>query len=341
MIKVRVVKPGTRITKWTFIHIDPRDEDAVVGAMGNFVNFMQGMGVAIESRSIVPNGVSASTRGNLVGNLRQAFAKLKQQDPQFVFIVLPRQDTQIYNVVKSLGDVEFGYHTVCVVRKNLLKDRNEQFFANVALKVNLKMGGANHKLRDDVSIIKNGKTMVVGYDVTHPTNLSGNTDNLPSLVGIVASVDKDLGQWPATAWAQAGRVEMLDENLETKFVERLRLWQKHNQNRLPENIVIFRDGVSEGQFSQVLDKELPHIRAACKSTYPANNQPKISIIVSVKRHQTRFYPTDKDHMTNSRNISNGTVVDRGVTQANIWDFFLTAHQALQGKSYTSAQCSEL
>lgn len=332
MIKVRVVRPGRKITKWTFVHIDPRDDEIVVDSMSKWVTFMQGMGIAIESRPLHQNGIKVSTRGQFLHNLRQEFDKLKAHNPEFIFVVLPRQDTAIYNVVKTLGDVEFGYPTVCVVRKNFTKERGQdQFFANVALKVNLKMGGVNHKLRDDVSIIKDGKTMVVGYDVTHPTNLSGNAENLPSLVGLVASVDKALGQWPAAAWAQAGRVEMLSEALEAKFVERLRLWQKFNQNRLPENIIIFRDGVSEGQFSQVLDKELPFIRGACKSTYPANKSPKISIIVSVKRHQTRFYPTDKAHMTNSRNIMNGTVVDRGVTQAHIWDFFLTAHQALQGE----------
>ncbi|RYP84879.1 hypothetical protein DL769_001073 [Monosporascus sp. CRB-8-3] len=331
MRNVRVVKSGRKITKWSFIHIDPRDEDEVVNVMGKWVAFMQSMGVAIESRSLNAKGINVSTRGQFINNLRQAFQGLKAQNPEFVFVVLPRQDTPIYNVVKTLGDVEFGYPTVCVVRKNLIKNGGSpQYFANVALKVNLKMGGTNHKLGDDVSIIKDGKTMVVGYDVTHPTNLSGNAENLPSLVGLVASIDKDLGQWPASAWAQAGRVEMLDKNLENAFVERLRLWQRHNQNRLPENIIIFRDGVSEGQFEQVLKKELPYMRAACKSTYPANASPKISLVVSVKRHQTRFYPTDKNHMTNSRNITNGTVVDRGVTQAHIWDFFLTAHQALQG-----------
>ncbi|KAF3016720.1 hypothetical protein E8E14_000233 [Neopestalotiopsis sp. 37M] len=42
------------------------------------------------------------------------------------------------------------------------------------------------------------------------------------------------------------------------------------------------------------------------------------------------YPTDPSNMTNSRNIKSGTVVDRGVTSARVWDFFLTAHTALQG-----------
>ncbi|KAI0864530.1 hypothetical protein F4860DRAFT_464511 [Xylaria cubensis] len=41
------------------------------------------------------------------------------------------------------------------------------------------------------------------------------------------------------------------------------------RKRLPENIIIFRDGVSEGQYEQVLEKELPLIRKACERVYPA------------------------------------------------------------------------
>ncbi|KAI0543366.1 ribonuclease H-like domain-containing protein [Xylaria curta] len=37
-------------------------------------------------------------------------------------------------------------------------------------------------------------------------------------------------------------------------------------------------------------------------------------------------------MNGSRNIRSGTVVDRGVTQATMWDFFLTAHKGIQGTS---------
>ena len=231
--------------------------------------------------------------------------------------------------MKRVADVDKGFHSVCVVRKSLEK-KQPQYFANVGLKVNLKAGGTNHRLRDSVPLLKEGKTMVVGYDVTHPTNLPAGSGNLPSLVGMVSSIDNDLGQWLPASWSQESRREMLDKALEQKFADRLRLWQKNNRGLLPDNLVIYRDGVSEGQFESVLTKELPHMRAACTGLYPGGRQPKISVIVSVKRHQTRFYPTDERHMTASRNIRSGTVVDRGVTLAKTWDFFLTAHQALQG-----------
>ncbi|KAK9444877.1 QDE2-like protein [Metarhizium brunneum] len=153
----------------------------------------------------------------------------------------------------------------------------------------------------------------------------------PSLVGLVASVDQDLAQWPAMAWEQKSKQEMLGSTLTDAFKSRLSLWRSNNKT-LPENIVIFCDGVSEGQFAQVVDQELPMIRDACRQTYPPGKQPKLSIIVSVKRHQTRFYPTNTEDMSRSGNVKNGTVVDRGITLAPYWDFFLTAHEALQGKA---------
>lgn len=334
MRSVRVVKPGRPISKFTYLTVHWGNAGDVSNPMQAFIAHMKTTGLNI--LATVPYKLPATAyipRGaNPKDILRPMFAKLSQDPPDMLFVVLPgkKTDEAIYKAIKCLGDVEFGIATQCVLQSNFIKG-NLQYFANVALKVNLKMGGVNHKLSNDVPLIKEGKTMVVGYDVTHPTNLGKKADGLPSLVGLVASVDQDLGQWPAAAWAQDSKQEMLDQQLlKEKFGERLNLWRKNNRNNLPENILIFRDGVSEGQFSQVLGLELPSIRAACNSLYPANRSPKITIVVSVKRHQTRFYPTDPDHMTGSRNIKNGTVVDRGVTQATVWDFFLTAHSALQG-----------
>ena len=214
-----------------------------------------------------------------------------------------------------------------------------QYFANVGLKINLKFGGLNHKLNSELPVIKEGKTMVVGYDVIHPTNLNVTKDEFPSQVGMVASVDSDLGQWPAISWNQKGGQEMLDTTLTEAFKSRLRRWQAVNKQQLPENILFFRDGVSEGQYSQVLTAELPLIRAACQNIYGSSKpQPKLTVVVSVKRHHVRFYPTAEAGRSSSGNTKSGTVVDRGVTLARYWDFFLTAHHALQGKKLRGRAC---
>ena len=338
MEKVKVVKPGQRIDRWFWILIDTwnianeRLNEVEAGVKG-WVDFMRlDQGIDIAENDLTCEHKVVVDRYSPAGAIREKFQEMKRHKPQFVFVVLPgrKTDSLIYNEVKKLGDREFGYASQNVLQQNLLKNKNNlQLWANLGLKVNMKMGGTNHKLDNEIPIVKQGDTMVVGYDVTHPTNLAGNTKNLPSLVGMVASIDKELGQWPGVAWKQAGRVEMLDETLTAHFKERIKLFEKHN-GRKPRNIIIFRDGVSEGQFEQVIKIELPRIRAACENLYDAQTRPKLALIVSVKRHQTRFYPTNPNDQLRSRNIMNGTVVDRGVTQATTWDFFLTAHKGLQG-----------
>ena len=60
--------------------------------------------------------------------------------------------------------------------------------------------------------------------------------------------------------------------------------------------------------------------------------PKITIVIVGKRHHTRFYPTDESHADRKHgcNPFPGTVVDRGITMQNGWDFYLQAHAALKG-----------
>lgn len=273
-------------------------------------------------------------------SLHAVFQAAQKNNLTFIlFVFAPKEDAQgAYAKIKSLGDCQYGIHTSCIVSSKFAgKPNSAQYFCNVLLKWNLKAGGINHKLSNDVALVKEGKTMVVGYDVTHPTNMpgggKGKDDKLPpSLVGVVSSVDKDLGQWPSIVWEQASKQEMLDDELIGAFKSRLSLWQGTGpqSKALPDNIIIYRDGVSEGQFSQVLEVELPKIREACRLKYPGGKLPKISIIVSVKRHQTRFYPAQQGKQSRTGNIESGTVVDRDVTQARYWDFYLTAHTALQG-----------
>ncbi|KAL2162145.1 hypothetical protein VTH06DRAFT_7930 [Thermothelomyces fergusii] len=341
MKEVKVCKSGRRIANWAFLIIGkarpPIDFGALKAAVGSFAQFLNNkMGVAMNTQPAPANGYQTAGTGE--EDLRNVFGAIAKQKPQpeLILVLLPDKDATTYKTVKKLGDVEFGIATVCVRQEMLTKQQGQLgYFANVGLKVNLKFGGVNHRVEDETGLVD--KTMFAGYDVTHPTNLrNAAAENAPSLVGLVASIDNSLSQWPAVTWENKSRVEQVGGKMDdgkfiAHFKDRIRLWQKNNGNRLPENIVIFRDGVSEGQFSMVIEKELPDIRQACRETYPPNANPRLALIVSVKRHQTRFYPTDRNHIhPRSKSPKEGTIVDRGVTNVRYWDFFLQAHASLQG-----------
>ena len=219
---------------------------------------------------------------------------------QILLVVLPNDNAQLYNKVKKLGDVKYGIQTVCVVGEGKKfyntdvdgaeRPRSISYNANVALKVNIKNGGTNHVLIDNqLGFISKGKTMMVGIDVTHPSPGSGVS--APSVAAMVASSDKNLAQWPAEIRVNPARQEKVD-TLSSMLQEHLMYWYRKHEE-YPEKLLIYRDGVSEGQYQMVLDEELPQLRAACKSVYGQKETPCITLIVVGKRHHTRFYQTDK------------------------------------------------
>jgi eukaryotic translation initiation factor 2C len=114
-------------------------------------------------------------------------------------------------------------------------------------------------------------------------------------------------------------VDMMTERLEYYKL------QPANKGMLPERVIIFRDGVSEGQFDLVLEKELPQIQDAFKRVYGSNPKPQLTICICGKRHHARFYPTDSN-ATNNGNTRPGTVVDKGVGDVYRFDFYLQARE---------------
>jgi hypothetical protein len=324
---------------WTYLWIsaqgsyDPwRDDLALKSSLDAFTSIL--IKVGVKASACVPGLHINVNPGNAEAEIDKAIHRFttnpEHPPPQLILVILPSLDNTIYNRVKYACDVKEGLLNVCVVGSKFAK-ANAQYHANVALKINLKLGGRNQFLDNSkLGILAEGKTMVVGLDVTHPS--PGSSSNAPSVASIVASVDQWLAQWPADLRIQPSRQEMVSD-LESLFKSRLRLWMARN-GVYPENILVYRDGVSEGQYNLVLEQELPSLRKACKELYsPTSTKegiPRITIIIVGKRHNTRFYPTKKEDADRSSNPQNGTVVDRGVTEARNWDFFLQAHTAIQG-----------
>ena len=102
------------------------------------------------------------------------------------------------------------------------------------------------------------------------------------------------------------------------FIGALEKWARNNSDKAPQNVLVYRDGVSEGQYDTVLRVELNAMKTGWeqfKRTRKLQHELKFSLIVCGKRHNTRFYPQSSDpKYTNTRtwNPKNGTVVDRYV-----------------------------
>lgn len=334
MQKIKFSKGVTVPTAWAMVYISTRIPSVTLKKVTE--------DFGAEARRLGINLSTTPTRGTCAPHAvrtGQFETIIKNKGISIVLVILDLQspDTQLYNAIKDVGDRRCGINTVCVLESKFARLRNGstdmQYAANVALKFNLKLQGHNQRLhRDNLGFVSDGKTMLVGIDVTHPS--PGSKEDAPSVAGSVASIDAFAVQFLPAIWIQERRKEQVD-GLEMMMTRHLNLWKKHNRMALPENILVYRDGVSESQYHMVRTEELRSLKNACAKIYTAASkaQPRITVVVVGKRHHTRFYPTSSSPEfmhTKSGNTVNGTIVDRGVTEARIWDFFLQAHTALQG-----------
>ena len=75
-------------------------------------------------------------------------------------------------------------------------------------------------------------------------------------------------------------------NLSDAMEHLIAAFKNRNHGCAPERIIIYRDGVSQGQFEQVVEKEVSLIKDGLALTGDMGKT-KITFVVCTKRHSTR------------------------------------------------------
>uniref|UniRef100_A0A8C6PR26 Argonaute RISC catalytic component 2 n=1 Tax=Nothobranchius furzeri TaxID=105023 RepID=A0A8C6PR26_NOTFU len=255
--------------------------------------------------------------------------KYTYQGLQLVVVILPGK-TPVYAEVKRVGDTVLGMATQCVQVKNVQKT-TPQTLSNLCLKINVKLGGVNNiLLPQGRPLVFQQPVIFLGSDVTHPPAGDGKK---PSIAAVVGSMDAHPSRYCATVRVQQHRQDII-QDLANMVRELLIQFYKSTRFK-PTRIIYYRDGISEGQFSQVLQHELLAIREACIKL-EKDYQPGITFVVVQKRHHTRLFCVDRnERVGKSGNIPAGTTVDTKITHPSEFDFYLCSHAGIQGTSRPS------
>lgn len=236
--------------------------------------------------------------------------------PQILFFIMKGKDTKVYERLKKCAECDLGLVTQMVQASHVRKAQ-PQYCSNVSMKVNAKIGGITCR----VAGAPKATTCMIGVDVSHAAPGIKQT----SLASMCLSLDKETTYYMGAVQTNGWRVEILQpQNVHLMLTPMLRAWNKRNKCA-PEQVFYFRDGVSEGQFAQVLEWELPELRRAFKNVF--TKVPKFTVIIATKRHHIRFFPERGDK---NGNAYPGTLVDREVTHPFHYDFYLCSHSAIQG-----------
>ncbi|XP_078436609.1 protein argonaute MEL1-like [Wolffia australiana] len=253
---------------------------------------------------------------------------------KLLIVVLPER-INCYGQIKKICDTSLGIVTQCCLPKNVDKC-NRAYLENLSLKINVKVKGRNTVLVDavrrQIPLVSDKPTIIIGADVTHP---SPGEDSSGSIAAVVASTDwPEISRYSCLLSAQPPRQEIIADlckSVENSMIRKhlLKFYQK--VRRKPDRIIFYRDGVSEGQFNEVLLYEVDAIRKAC-ATLEENYFPRVTFIVVQKRHHTRLFPLDNKDADRSGNVLPGTVVDTGICHPTQFDFYLCSHAGIQGTS---------
>jgi len=294
--------------KWAIVFHD-RDQGSTMNFVNLLVKAAQTMGFQLAPK---PHPVP------LPNNKSQTYGKevdgLCQKGPNMIVVVVPNNKGDVYSVVKKVCCGERGIPSQVVTATVLGK---EKIIGSVATKIAIqmatKLGAAPWKLN-----IPSKTLMIVGYDTFHDT-----VNKKKSVGALVSTTNADLTRYYSTVCIHESQDE-LQLSMRQGFTRALEAYQRNNSGRVPERIIVYRDGVSEGQIRYVKETEIANIRSVFKNL---SVSPKLAFIIVNKRINSRFYAKKGNDYGNP---PAGTVVDNCVTLPERYDFFVIPQNVRQG-----------
>uniref|UniRef100_A0A4W3JSP7 Piwi-like RNA-mediated gene silencing 1 n=1 Tax=Callorhinchus milii TaxID=7868 RepID=A0A4W3JSP7_CALMI len=231
-----------------------------------------------------------------------------------VVCILPSNRKDKYDTIKKFLCVECPTPSQCVVARTLSKPQALMAIATkIALQINCKMGGELWSVEIPLK-----QLMVVGIDIYHD-----NAAGRKSIAGFVASLNEAVTRWFSRCIIQERGQELVD-GLKVCLQAALKAWYAQN-NCLPARIIVYRDGVGDGQLNTVVNYEVPQLLDCLKNLGDYN--PKLSVIVVKKRVNARFFSRSGGRL---QNPPPGTIIDTEVTRPEWYDFYIVSQSVRVG-----------
>ncbi|KAG7489427.1 piwi 2 [Solea senegalensis] len=233
---------------------------------------------------------------------------------QLVVCIMVGNRDDLYSAIKKLCCVKSPIPSQAINIRTISNPMKLKSIAQkILLQMNSKLGGELWTVNIPLKHL-----MVVGVDVHHDTSKKHQ-----SVMGFVASVNSSLTRWYSRVTFQTPTEELIS-GFRVCLLAALQKYHEVNHN-LPEKIVVYRDGVSDGQLKVVEQHEIPQL-IKCFEIFPGY-EPKLVFIVVQKRISTTLYSWCAN---NFETPPPGTILDHTITHKDWVDFYLMAHHIRQG-----------
>merc|ERR1712112_655730 len=305
---------SVKITKWAIIHSN-RDEAVTKEFVNSLTKVTPSLGMTMAKPKMV------SVPDNKPSTYLSALDKLLDISPQMVMVVVPNNKGDHYATIKKKCCLEKAIPSQVVTATVLSKPKGLMSVATkVAVQMNCKLGGEPWAVKIP---LKN--TMIIGYDTYHDSAMKGR-----SVGAVVCSLNQTFTKYISVATLHTDPAQELDDNLVPSIAKGMRKYAEENGGNLPERIIMYRDGVGDGQIDYVVEHEIAAIEKVFKTQGLNVDDPtkfKFTYIIVSKRINTRFFKNDSKGPSNP---PSGAVFDDVVTLPERYDFFLISQSVRQG-----------
>lgn len=222
-------------------------------------------------------------------------------------------------------------NTKAIVKRGQLDNRKiSGYVENVLIQIQKKIGAALWKVNDypyESQLIKSRKDAkkarpcLVGVDVCHMRGMK-------SVVGISGTINRDFTKTRNNFKIQPrnGAQEIVDY-IGQQVVEIVESYSVETGS-LPTNLIVYRDGVGEGQIRDLYIREVNSITKSLEQRFP-QSRIDVTVILVTKRISERFFLNDGRYVSNPKS---GLIVDSGVTRQGFFEWFMVGQNVTQGSA---------
>ncbi|XP_037360533.1 piwi-like protein 4 [Talpa occidentalis] len=306
---IRACRPlsARPLSQWLFVCSD-RAEAAAQGFLHCLRRAGEDMGVRVDPPRVV------KVQEHPAAFLR-AIQRHVTPEVQLVMCVLPSSRGSYYESIKKYLSSDVPVPSQCVLARTLGRPGVMAGVATrVAMQVTCKLGGELWAVEIPLRSL-----MVVGVDVCRDARGTGTV-----VVGLVASSNPQVTRWFSRCALQTSAADVAD-CLRALMSGALNSWYQRNHSP-PARIVLYRDGVGDGQLRTVLEYEVPQLLSSVTAS-ATSPSPRLSVVVVRRRSAPRFFAEL------GRSVQNpplGTIVDTEATRPDWYDFYLVSQAACRG-----------
>ncbi|XP_015783303.1 piwi-like protein 1 [Tetranychus urticae] len=238
-------------------------------------------------------------------------------DANLVIIIVPNNNGDRYSAIKKHFCCEKPIPSQVITTRVLSNKKN---LMSVATKILIQMSTKLGAEPWGIHIPPKG-CMIVGYDTYHDSDRRGY-----SVGGFVSTSNATATSWFSRTSYHQNREELC-ANFAANLKAGIKNWIAKNKGSWPEKIIIYRDGVSEGQIPYVYNVEMKQMQKVL-SERPELAKTHFCFIIVTKRVNARFF-----HNYGERQLQNpppGTKIDSLITRKERYDFYLISQSVRQG-----------